>query len=195
MNHKERQTELYQSIWAADKSYGTALCDVKDTVEHRILPHIRRVYGGSNFTLVDFGAGDGRFLAELGKTLGAYALMAGVDLYRPDVAPWGAYWYQQPMWEPTKRRYDYAISTDALEHLPPDMIEATVRNIAATAPHGFLRISLIEDRYGTERGLHLHESVFPSHVWCRFLGDAGIEITSARVYFNKGDEQAIEVYF
>jgi 2-polyprenyl-3-methyl-5-hydroxy-6-metoxy-1,4-benzoquinol methylase len=189
--HAERQAALYQGIWATDPSYGTKMEDVKDTVRHRIVPHMQRVYGGHNFTIIDFGAGDGRLLAELGGMIGPWTLMAALDVYKPDVRPRGVKWFQQPMWETLHQTFDYAISTDALEHLPTEMIPATLRNIYLSAPHGFLRISTKQDIYGTERGLHLHETVQPPEWWLDQLRQAGIEPSSWRIY----PGHAVEIWF
>lgn len=193
--HAERQTELYNSIWAQDPNYGTKLVDVQDTVDHRILPHLKRHYVSWRWVrLVDFGAGDGRFLNALEAAKDCAIDCFGVDVYQP--ASLHA-WFKQPMWEPLGQTFDYAISTDALEHLPPSKVRETLRNIALSAPHGFLRISLTEDRYGTERGLHLHETVWPADMWLTELTViAGIKVTSYRVYLDdKGAERALEVYF
>lgn len=191
--HAKRQSELYQSVWAADKSYGTRTADVKDTVHHRILPHMRRVYGTHNFTIVDFGAGDGRFLGELAGLIGPWTQMAGLDLYKPEILPRGVKWYQQPMWQPLPNDigYDYAISTDSLEHIPTEMIPATLQNIACSASHGFLRISTKQDIYGTERGLHLHETVQSPEWWIDQLRQVGIVPSSWRIY----PDHAVEVWF
>lgn len=195
-SHAVRQKALYEEIWSKDQSYGTAAKDVEDTVEHRILPHLRRLYiGWRALRVVDFGAGDGRFLRALEPRWPASIWGAGVDVYEP-VEHKGFAWFKQPMWEPLNQTFDYAISTDALEHLPPGMIFATLRNIAASAPHGFLRISLTEDHYGTERGLHLHETVWPGHIWLLHLAGAGIKTTSYRVYLDdNGADRALEVWF
>lgn len=194
----KRQIELYQGIWSEDRSYGTAAKDVRDTVCHRIMPHIERIQMETHRpirSVIDFGAGDGRFLKSL-QSYKVFYRLAGVDVYQPPDL--GTYWdwYQKPMWEPIAARFDYAISTDALEHLPPSKVHATLENIACCAPHGFLRISLIEDRYGTERGLHLHESVYPAAWWLQHCGLNGIKVTSYRVYLaDDGTERALEVWF
>lgn len=196
MNDAVRQTKLYAEIWSEDPTYGTATHDVERTVEYRIGPHMERIFGHGirDIHVVDFGAGDGRFLRHLRLT--GYAWQCtGVDVYKPDSLPFFTQWMQSAMWD-ADIRSDYVISTDALEHLPPAKVPATLANIARTAPHGFLRISLKEDRYGTDRGLHLHESVFPAHEWLRLLREVGIEPTSYHIYFDTGRvEAAIEVYF
>ena len=195
VDDKKRQEELYRGIWAADPDYGTRWADVIDTVEHRILPHARRLSEYKDAPdVVDFGAGDGRFLLELGRH--GFKRALGVDLHTPDSRPNWVDWMQAPMWLAEPTGFDYVISTDALEHLPPSKVSRSLENIAEAAPHGFLRISLVEDRYGTERGLHLHESVFPSIEWLFYCAHAGIKVTSYKVYF--GDdrkERALEVWF
>lgn len=101
------------------------------------------------------------------------------------------------MWLAEPVGFDYVISTDALEHLPPSKVSRSLENIAKSAPHGFLRISLTEDRYGTERGLHLHESVFPVATWLTLCRAAGIKITSYKVYLTGelSSPQALEIWF
>lgn len=197
VDDKLRQEELYRGIWASDPDYGTAYSDVEDTVEHRIVPHLRRLgIDAHQSKIIDFGAGDGRFLKMLGNVLGESNRGTGVDLHIPEELPSWIDWVCAPMWLVQPTGFDYVISTDALEHLPPSKVPQSLRNIGQSAPHGFLRISLIEDRYGTERGLHLHESVFPSMEWLFLCAQAGIQVTSYRIYL--GDdrkERALEIWF
>ena len=197
--HAARQSALYGGIWAVDAGYGTREEDVLDTVHHRIGPHMLRLFSCRDLSayfrpvadcVIDFGAGDGRFLHAMWEG-GFVAEAVGVDLHRPDFLPDWLTWQQRPMWEPLDVTGDYAISTDALEHLPPDMVPATLANIAASAPHGFLRISTKQDIYGTERGLHLHETVEPPEWWLAQCEAAGIVASSWRVY----RDSAIEVYW
>jgi hypothetical protein len=197
MNDAARQTELYKGIWAQDQDYGTAQRDVWDTVLNRIAPHMRRVLPSlARARVIDFGAGDARFL----KCMWSNCLLGygvGVDVYEPEYKPEWLSWIKEPMWLTHGPCVDYAISTDALEHLPPARVNDTLQAIANSAPHGFLRISLKEDRYGAARGLHLHESVFSSDEWLRRLRVAGIWPTSYRVYIASagGFEEALEVWF
>lgn len=193
--HAARQRELYQGVWAQDSSYGTRDADVKDTVEHRIFPHMRRLFRDwRSLIVVDFGAGDGRFLREMiDNWNGGNGTLWGsaVDVYMPPGEHLHIYWHQQPMWDLLQQTFDYAISTDSLEHIPTDMVRLTLLNIKLHAPHGFLRISTKQDIYGTERGLHLHETVQPPEWWLDQLRQAGIEPSSWRIY----PGHAVEVWF
>jgi hypothetical protein len=194
-----RQEVLYAKIWANDPTYGTRDEDVIATVRDRIRPHMERVMpgfdAGSEYHVIDFGAGDGRFLHEM-RARGLANTAVGIDVYRPArLASW-LDWERVPMWEAMSEG-DFVISTDALEHLPPNRVNETLQRLGGAAPHGFLRISLKEDRYGTERGLHLHESVFPSGEWVSRLRSAAIEPMSVRIYYDAplATEAALEVWF
>lgn len=188
--HAERQAALYRAIWQADPSYGTRLSDVVDTVLHRIAPHMARVLSIPANCVVDFGAGDGRFLRAM-HCAALLHLGVGVDLHQPADLPRWLGWRRQPLWEPLDIVADYAISTDTLEHMPPDLVPAVLKNIHACAPHGFLRISNRQDTYGTERGLHLHETVNPPEWWLGKLQAIGFKLHSWRIY----PGQAMEVWY
>lgn len=185
--HAERQKALYQGIWSQDPSYGTREADVVDTVAHRIAPHIKRI--GPVEIAVDYGAGDGRFLREMyDRYLMEYGI--GVDFNdRVVVFPWLT-WFVEPLWHGSPIAADYAISTDTLEHMPTEMVPAVLRRIAGHK-HGFLRISTKQDIYGTERGLHLHETVQPPEWWLEQARAAGIEPSSWRIY----PGHAVEIWF
>lgn len=176
--HADRQTRLYRSIWASDPNYGTRESDVLDTVKHRIVPHMARLESVER--VVDFGAGDGRFLRALWSE-GWCSRGLGIDVFEPEHESW-LDWLVCPLWSAVVGGFDYAISTDALEHMPPAMVPPTLQRIAGSAPHGFLRISTRQDVYGTERGLHLHETVEEPDWWLDRCREAGIAPSSWRVY-------------
>jgi hypothetical protein len=183
-DHARRQDRLYSEIWAADPNYGTAYADVIDTVVHRIAPHIRRQPSPIE-SCADFGAGDGRFLrAMIHQGLVRHGI--GVDLYEPPDLD-GLGWLRMPLWDAAPRT-DYVISTDALEHMPTEKVPAVLERIAKCAPHGFLRISTRQDRYGTERGLHLHETVERPSWWLAQCQSAGIQVTDYKVYIGRAAE-------
>lgn len=187
-----RQQTLYRDIWAQDPNYGTRQNDVRDTLLHRIGPHMRKLglLQGFDSTMIDFGAGDGRFLREA-YDLGFISNGIGVDVYLPDYLPKWLSWRPCAAWDAYGETATYAISTDALEHMPPAMVPSVLARIAESAPHGFLRISTKQDIYGTERGLHLHETVEPPEWWLARLDAVGIKPSSWRVY----PGHAVEVWY
>lgn len=185
LDHATRHAQLYGSIWSNDPNYGTRQSDVEDTVDHRIIPHMDRALPFSavprGLTVVDFGAGDGRFLRALydrGRCIDGI----GIDLHKPQSLPKWMRWHVSPLWTPTGAKGDYVISTDTLEHMPPEMVPAVMKNIANAAAHGFLRISTRQDIYGTERGLHLHETVEPPEWWLARCQEVAINPSSWRIY-------------
>jgi hypothetical protein len=180
-DHSVRQRELYRSIWRDDPAYGTRQADVIDTVEHRIIPHMNRVAIALHRCVIDFGAGDGRFLMAL-RDRDRCDLGIGVDVHEPTHVPSWLTWRACALWDLISDKADYAISTDTLEHLPREMVPNALSNISQSAPHGFVRISTRQDIYGTERGLHLHETVEEPEWWIQKIHDAGIVPGSWRVY-------------
>lgn len=190
--HAARQEALYRSIWEQDPGYGTRQVDVEDTVLHRIIPHMRHrgVLQDLAPTVIDFGAGDGRFLRSL-RAAGGLFWGIGVDVNEPKDLPKWLAWRRQVLWAPVPDTADYAISTDTLEHMPTELVTWVMGNISRAAPHGFLRIATKQDIYGTERGLHLHETVQEPHWWLQQCGKVGIEPTSWRVY----PGQAVEIWW
>lgn len=189
MSHAQRQSDLYRGIWSADPEYGTRQADVDDTVDHRIVPHMRRVLPSARVRVVDFGAGDGRFLRALHRACWCDKGL-GIDLHEPELEDWMT-WWATPLWEARAAGFDYAISTDVLEHMPPEMVPAVMACIAGSAPHGFLRISTRQDTYGTARGLHLHETVREPEWWLDRCREAMIEPSSWRIY----PGHAVEVWW
>lgn len=180
-----RQERLYADIWAADPLYGTAPSDVDETITHRIAPHIRRL-PSKVMHCVDFGAGDGRFLrVMIGR--GLIQRGTGIDLHQPDRIPL-VDWIRVPLWLAEPASADYTISTDALEHMPPEKVPQVLRRIAESSPHGFIRVSTREDRYGTIRGLHLHETIEEPHWWLIECERAGLAVSDFKVYKGRAME-------
>lgn len=192
---RARVEALYRGVWAADPAYGTRREDVLRTVQDRILPHMASLYGSTRpVSVIDFGAGDGRMLVEIGAGRDAPGLpqthLTGVDVWVPKDPPPGM-WHQQPLWDPVMGRWDYALSSDTLEHLPEWAVPETLANIKNSAPHGFHRIATKPDSYGTKRGLRLHETVRPPEWWLERFAEVGVNPTKFTVYSGA----ALELYY
>jgi SAM-dependent methyltransferase len=72
------------------------------------------------------------------------------------------------------RRYDLCISTECLEHLPPDSSEIVVRSICAAAPRAVITACGPTGR----NPLHTNEQPFP--FWIKLFSDAGFALAVER---------------
>lgn len=198
---KQELTDTYQTLHfpapnpnrPVHRNYGAA--PWVDSIIERVAPHFRwvhkRLYTNNGLntlpSAIDFGAGKGVFLDEL-KSRKLIRSGTGMDLI-PGRSPW----LVQSMWEPVEGRWDLALSTDALEHLPPELVTQTLRNIRASAPHGYLRACTRPDMGGRKmnppRVLHL--TLWTPEKWLEEMRAAGIEPRSYRVEVG----EAIEVYY
>lgn len=134
--------------------------------------------------IIDFGAGHGlvvKFLRDMRR----FVTVTGVDLI-----PGPGSWLVQSAWEKVPTAYDFAYSTDFLEHLPPETVEATIKNIVETAPHGFHSISTRPDTTSGLLGLPkpLHLTVQAGPWWKKQFERAGVTVTTYRHYEGRNVE-------
>jgi 2-polyprenyl-3-methyl-5-hydroxy-6-metoxy-1,4-benzoquinol methylase len=156
---KREWTPVYTKLHA--KHFGVRA----DSLERALIP-IRAAlhpYRRNPPRVIDFGAGKGWILDALLKE---QLIRSGTGL---DLVPGRDPWLTQAMWEPVPGEYDFALSTDALEHLPPQTVEAVLANIRASAPHGYLLIATRPDRSGERVGRALHLTVKPAEWWMGML--------------------------
>lgn len=188
--HKAAQTakltDLYTKLHnAADQTYG-----MSEATAMKLLPRIQEALRMTCRKLphpvsaIDFGAGKGVLLDVLRKE-GLIGSGTGLDLV-PGRTPW----LTQPMWDPVPVKFDFAISTDALEHLPPDLVPDALRAIRAAAPHGFLRICTRPDR-GLKSKEVLHLTVWSAPSWLQKLTEHEFDVRLYRVECG----EAIEVIY
>ena len=116
--------------------------------------------GETSPKVVDFGCGTGRGGQEIRRQTGWDVLLldfaencldAGIEL------PFETADLTQPG--------DIGFCTDVLEHIPPENVEAVVRNILAATPKAFFQISTVPDHLGALIGQHLHLTVKPFEWW------------------------------
>lgn len=60
---------------------------------------------------------------------------------------------------------DYGFCTDVMEHIEPENVEATIKNIMGSSPLVFFQISTVPDRMGAIIGQQLHLTVKPHKWW------------------------------
>ena len=109
-------------------------------------------------TLVDFGCGTGRATKKLQQ--------AGFDVLGVDIVDnaleTDVPFEQACLWE--KPFYaDWAYSCDVLEHIPPEHIDETLKNMQTE--NCYLHIHLKEDKFGARIGEKLHLTIMPHEWW------------------------------
>jgi hypothetical protein len=186
---KQTALELYTREWSKD--YGSGDDFIRDRVGPRAVAALQSFFpprrDNPGPTVIDFGAGKGTLLAFLLASGAVSAPSVGVDLIEvPGRHNEGIVWHQAALWEAQPHKAQFALSTDALEHIDPALVPEALRTIRAAAPHGFLRIST---RPGRTRELHL--TVKGPPWWLEQLEKAGINPTEYRVECG----QALEVTY
>lgn len=115
--------------------------------------------------VVDFGCGTGRAAARIAAKGYDVLLVDFASNCRDEEAgdlPFVELDLSEPM--PLREKFGYCI--DVMEHIPPDQVDAVIRNIMGSASKVFFQISTVDDRMGTLIGKHLHLSVH-EHGWWR----------------------------
>lgn len=122
--------------------------------------------------VIDFGCGTGRAGLKLKE--------AGYDVLLVDFAgncrdkealllPFKKHDLTQPLAE----QADYGFCTDVMEHIPPEQVDAVLRNILDCCERAFFQISLVDDVCGELIGHPLHLSVHPVEWWLEKLEHFG----------------------
>lgn len=109
-------------------------------------------------SLVDFGCGTGRATKKLKE---AGFNVTGVDIANNCVDT-GIPFEQACLWEKPFKA-DWAYSCDVLEHIPPEHVDAVLKNM--DTDNCYLHIHLKEDKFGARVGEKLHLTIKPHSWW------------------------------
>ena len=175
------EKKKYEKAWSheAYRSYAPGEILVKHYVE-QCRPHNER--------LIDFGTGTGRAALILHKL--------GFDVTMIDIAEncldedvqkeignrlvIGNLWDKMDLPKATE-----GYCTDVMEHIPPEHVEDTIKNILSMVDYCFFHICLREDHFGRELDEHLHLTVKP-YMWWKELLEKHAKIFDARDLINNG---------
>lgn len=75
---------------------------------------------------------------------------------------------------PVASKYGYC--TDVMEHLPPEQVDVTIKNILSSSALVFFQISCVDDVMGALVGAPLHLTVQPCEWWAEQFKKNGAEI-------------------
>ncbi len=126
--------------------------------------------------IIDFGCGTGRPALDLHNEGHKVLLVDFADNCRDQEALFLPF-LQHDLTEPLDISAPWGFCTDVLEHIPPDDVEAVVRNIMASAETTFFQINTAADSAGVLIGHTLHLSVHPHDWWVELFEAMGLEIT------------------
>jgi uncharacterized Rossmann fold enzyme/SAM-dependent methyltransferase len=125
--------------------------------------------------VIDFGCGTGRGAMRLHKA-GHPVVLVDFAYNCRDEAAQGLPFLLADLSKSMPISGDIGFCTDVLEHIPPDQLDAVIRNIFSCVPRAFFQISLVSDVMGGLIGHPLHLSVFPTAWWEQKFASLGLAI-------------------
>lgn len=189
MNYNKTEKEKYRQIWETiDYTSGNAV-QFADTV-HEIIKQ-DNIVPADNCFILEIGCGNGITMLRLNehgyRPYGMDITLAGIKLIDENRV------FECPVWDLGNYIktglnedykffgfpfYDYTISTDVLEHIPPEMIDQSIENILAVTT--YKTIHTIFTRPDTLYcGHEVHLTVKPIDWWQRQfdrLNKKGVEV-------------------
>jgi len=121
-------------------------------------------------SLVDIGCGTGRAGAKLSTEGWTVTYMDFVHTTKETPFIKQNLWTR---WNPNQE-WDYGYCADVMEHIPPDKVDAVLKNITAHCHKTFFAINFGPDHFGQVVGEPLHLTVQPFTWWrdkIKALGD------------------------
>lgn len=168
-SERDKYTRIWQNPAYHAMSPGQQLVPMFQDI---IKDHSYRFQG--SISVMDIGAGAGaasRALKDAGFDVSAFDLTS--EAWDHDDIPLttGSVW--KDLAGPP-RLCDYAYCCDMMEHIPPQFVALSVRNILSVAVHGaFFSISFVPDHFGASIGEPLHLTVQPFTWWRDTLREIG----------------------
>ena len=177
------EKEKYEKAWAhkAYRNYSPG--------EKMVIPYLCIAKPKAGSTITDFGTGTGRaalMLHEMGYNVQLIDIAENCldDEVKEQIGGKLGIMslYGGPCWI---RHSEHGYCTDVMEHIPPEFVDETLKNIFRSADKVFFQICLQEDHFGQELGETLHLTVKPFTWWRDKLGEYA-EIIEARDLIHNG---------
>jgi len=147
------EKQKYDRLWQLKRHHS--LCATR-------LPHYVHAYARPGERILDIGCGDGtsvRIMREMG--LDAW----GVDISLKGLRASPNFFDEAPVWDMLHRDncVDISCSTDLLEHLPEDKVEAAISEICRVTKR--LTIHFVETAPDEKFGMTMHLTLKPPEWW------------------------------
>jgi len=139
-------------------------------------------------SVIDFGTGTGRAALDLqNRGLDVYPVdLASNCLDEESKAGLKRQLLVANLWEPIDLpKAKYGLSTDVMEHIPPEKVESVLKNIRSMTDAAFFTICFHEDHFGQEVGSALHLTIRPFTWWRDLLKKYG-KLEEARDLIGEG---------
>lgn len=120
LHYSERKK--YKQIWDNQKYTSPNAINFAKFVDKHVTSYIN----DEQTHLLEIGCGDSTTLNNLKNVISNNTY--GLDIYIKEDSP---YLFEATVWDMSfiKVPFDYTISTDVLEHIPPEMVEKTIKEI------------------------------------------------------------------
>lgn len=163
------EQQKYEQVWSFPEYRFLAPGEEAAEVFLRVAPR------GGQERIVDFGCGTGRGALKIHEA-GHPVLLVDFAYNCRDDAARALPFVLADLTEPMPVDGDIGFCTDVLEHIPPEQLDAVIKNIFACVPRCFFQISLVPDVMGGLIGHPLHLSVFSAAWWEEKFAGLGLAI-------------------
>jgi SAM-dependent methyltransferase len=194
---KTKQQSKFEKLWTIDEYRKTCPGELSAN------EFSSQVNIPKNAECIDFGCGTGRgglmisFQNQAIVTLVDFAENAldddvrDITIAQPDRLKW----LQADITEllPIAAPYGYCVNT--LEQIPPEKVDAAIKNMMCSANHIFFQITTVED-YSKQLNKPLNLTVQPYSWWLKKFRDSGAVVHWSQSYEDKktGDEIMCQFY-
>ena len=120
--------------------------------------------------VIDFGCGSGRGGKAIYEKTGCGMLLVDFADNCLDKDNYIAFEIAD-LTKPMKLESEFGYCTDVMEHIPPELVEDTIKNIMSCVSKCFFKIAMFEDNMGKLIGHPLHLSVFSGEWWQEKFSD------------------------
>jgi len=158
MNQKEEEKNKYEHMWGKDEYRKCS------PAFHRFFDDVKSVINEGD-SIIEFGCGSGVGLGELAKSHEVIGIDIAKNCLNKDVK---VPFVEACLWEPMNVKADVGFCVDVMEHIPPEKVYDTFKEIMECVPKCLFIICKLQDSNRTKR-IHptLHLTVEGDKFWLK----------------------------